>query len=61
MIEESLDQGKDYPMNSWKNWIGNSGKVSVHLVQKFGKLTPSKTKCNKSVIGILRLHLGNLN
>jgi hypothetical protein len=61
MIEESLDQGKDYPMNSWKKWIGNSRKVSIHFVQKFGKLTPSKTKCNKSMIGILWLHLGDFN
>jgi hypothetical protein len=44
MIGESLDQEKPILWILVKELIGISRKVSIILGQKFGKLTPSKTK-----------------
>jgi hypothetical protein len=61
MIEESLDQWKAYPMSSWKNWVGKIWKVECTLGSGIWEINSIKTKRNESMIGTLRLHLGDFN
>jgi hypothetical protein len=61
MIRESLYQGKAYPMNSCERTNRNFWKSEHTLGSEIWKLTPSKTECNESMIGTLRLHLRDFN
>jgi hypothetical protein len=48
---ESLDQGKAYPMSSWKNWVGNFWKSERTLGSGIWELTPSRLSATKAWLG----------